>query len=81
FESETFELNEADIIFDDNFKSDSEFDEFESKNEESLDKNDEGDITIEQNNLNNLISYVLIDKIQKCNNIKSFQTLWQLVRV
>src|SRR5581483_5623097 len=84
FEPETFEFNEADIGFDDSFESD-EFNEFESENEESLDNNDEDDIIIEQNKTNNLTSCVIIDKIdgkiQKCKNIESFRTLWQLVGV
>ncbi|CAB4441723.1 unnamed protein product [Rhizophagus irregularis] len=36
FEQETFEINEMDIGFDENFESDSEFDSFESEdNDES----------------------------------------------
>ncbi|UZO16795.1 uncharacterized protein OCT59_008171 [Rhizophagus irregularis] len=85
FEQETFEINETDIGFDENFESDSEFDSFESEDEEILDNNDESDIIIEQKKSNNLTSCVLIDKIdgkiQRCKNKESFQTLWQLVGV
>ncbi|POG79621.1 hypothetical protein GLOIN_2v1472146 [Rhizophagus irregularis DAOM 181602=DAOM 197198] len=71
--------------FDENFESDSEFDSFESEDEEILDNNDESDIIIEQKKSNNLTSCVLIDKIdgiiQRCKNKESFLTLWQLVGV
>ena len=48
FEPETFELNEADIGFNDSFESD-EFNEFESESEseKSLNNNNEDDIFIE----------------------------------
>ncbi|PKB93408.1 hypothetical protein RhiirA5_382840 [Rhizophagus irregularis] len=76
FEQETFEINETDIGFDENFESDSEFDSFESEDEEILDNNDESDIIIEQKKSNNLTSCVLIDKIdgkiQRCKNIKHY---------
>ncbi|PKK61624.1 hypothetical protein RhiirC2_791542 [Rhizophagus irregularis] len=85
FEQQTFEINETDIGFDENFESDSEFDSFESEDEEIPDNNDESDIIIEQKKSNNLTSCVLIDKIdgkiQRCKNKKSFRTLWQLVGV
>lgn len=74
-----------DIGFDENFKSDSEFDSFESEDEEIPDNNDKSDIIIEQKKSNNLTLCVLIDKIdgkiQRCKNKESFQTLWQLVGV
>ncbi|CAB4428282.1 unnamed protein product [Rhizophagus irregularis] len=41
FKQETFEINETDIGFDENFESDSEFDSFESEDEEIPDNNDE----------------------------------------
>ncbi|PKY34153.1 hypothetical protein RhiirB3_453596 [Rhizophagus irregularis] len=76
FEQETFKINETDIGFDENFKSDSEFDSFESEDEEIPDNNDESDIIIEQKKSNNLTSCVLIDKIdgkiQRCKNIKHY---------
>ncbi|CAB4409047.1 unnamed protein product [Rhizophagus irregularis] len=85
FEQETFEINETDIGFDENFESDSEFDSFESEDEEIPDNNDESDIIIEQKKSNNLTSCVLINKIdgkiQRCKNKESFRTLWQLVGV
>ncbi|POG69339.1 hypothetical protein GLOIN_2v1777165 [Rhizophagus irregularis DAOM 181602=DAOM 197198] len=85
FEQETFKINETDIGFDENFESDSEFDSFESEDEEIPDNNDESDIIIEQKKSNNLTSCVLIDKIdgriQRCKNKESFRTLWQLVGV
>jgi len=84
FEPEIFELNEADIGFDDSFESD-EFNEFESENEKSLDNNAEDDIIMEQNKTNNLTPCVIINKIdgkiQNCKNSESFRTLWQLVGV
>ncbi|PKK59622.1 hypothetical protein RhiirC2_794577 [Rhizophagus irregularis] len=85
FEQETFEINETDIGFDENFESDSEFDSFESEDEEIPDNNNESDIIIKQKKSNNLMSCVLIDKIdgkiQRCKNKESFRTLWQLVGV
>jgi hypothetical protein len=85
FEQEIFEINETDIRFDENSESDSEYDSFESEDEEIPDNNDESNIIIEQKKSNNLTSCVLIDKIdgkiQRCKNKESFRTLWQLVGV
>ncbi|PKC04709.1 hypothetical protein RhiirA5_421879 [Rhizophagus irregularis] len=85
FEPRTFELNEADMVYDENSESDSEYDDFESEYEESFNNDNESDIKVEQNKPKNLTPCVLIDKIdgkiQRCKNIESFRTLWQLVGI
>ncbi|CAB4484919.1 unnamed protein product [Rhizophagus irregularis] len=44
FEPRTFELNEADMVYDENSESDSEYDDFESEYEESFNNDNESDI-------------------------------------
>lgn len=78
FELRTFELNETDISYDENYESNnnSDFDEFESEIKENKNNDYESDIIIEQKKSKNLTSYILIDKvdgkIQKCKNTESF---------
>ncbi|CAB4476561.1 unnamed protein product [Rhizophagus irregularis] len=57
FEPRTFELNEADMVYDENSESDSEYDDFESEYEESFNNDNESDIKVEQNKPKNLTPF------------------------
>ncbi|PKK76933.1 hypothetical protein RhiirC2_862259 [Rhizophagus irregularis] len=85
FKLRAFELNEADMIHDENSEYESEYDDFESENEENFNNDYESDIRVEQSKPKNLTPCVLIDKIdgkiQRCKNLESFRTLWQLVGI
>ncbi|CAB5195998.1 unnamed protein product [Rhizophagus irregularis] len=61
FEPRTFELNEADMVYDENSESDSEYDDFESEYEESFNNDNESDIKVEQNKPKNLTPFEEMD--------------------
>ncbi|PKY56796.1 hypothetical protein RhiirA4_477347 [Rhizophagus irregularis] len=72
----TFELNKADIIYNENSEYENEYNNFESENKENFNNYNKSNIRVEQSKPKNLIPCMLINKIdgkiQRCKNLENF---------